>query len=124
MQEVLRFCGVSSYLFHKPASYEEFQKQMEVMKSAVVLVSSKEDDSYWKDTPGHYVNIWMYQKEDDTVFLAEPGSPENNRSRIPLRYVYDALKTASSFQYLAVDEYQEDNNQWKADGIDEVWNSP
>ncbi|MEY8390074.1 hypothetical protein D3Z36_13680 [Lachnospiraceae bacterium] len=124
MREALRSCGVSCGLFHKPQTYEEFQEQMEEMKSAVVLVSSKEDDSYWKDTPGHYVNIWLYQKEDDTVFLAEPGSPENNRSRIPLRYVYDALKTASSYQYLGVKGYQEQNNQWKADGIDEIWNSP
>ena len=97
---------------------------MEQMESAIVLISSKEDDTYWKDTPGHYVNIWLYRKEDDTVFLAEPGSPENNRSRIPLRYVYDALKTISTFQYLAVEEYQEEDNQWKADGIDELWNAP
>lgn len=124
MKEVLRSCGVTSYLYRKPTSYENFQKQMEWMKSAIVLVSSKNDDTYWKDTPGHYVNIWLYQREDDTVFLAEPGSPENNRSRIPLRYVYDALKTASSFQYLAIEEYSEDNNQWKANGIDENWNSP
>ncbi len=124
MREVLRSCGVVCGLFYKPGTYEEFQRQIAGVQSAIVLVSSREDDSYWKDTLGHYVNIWLYQKEDDTVFLAEPGSPQNNRSRIPLRYVYDALKTASSFQYLAVKEYQEENNQWKADGIDEIWNSP
>ncbi|MCI8496244.1 MAG: hypothetical protein HFI74_11300 [Lachnospiraceae bacterium] len=124
MKETLRFCGFTCYLLHKPAIYEEFQQQMEQMESAIVLISSKEDDTYWKDTPGHYVNIWLYRKEDDTVFLAEPGSPENNRSRIPLRYVYDALKTISTFQYLAVEEYQEEDNQWKADGIDELWNAP
>lgn len=124
MKYVLQTCGVTGYLLHKPDTYEEFQEQMEDMKSAVVLISSKNDDAYWKNTPGHYVNIWLYQREDDTVFLAEPGSPENNRSRIPLRYVYDALKTVSTFQYLLVEEYQEEENLWKADGIDELWNPP
>ena len=124
MNNVLRSCGMTCNLYRKPKTYREFQKQMEWMETAIVLINRKEDDAYWQDTPGHYVNIWLYQEEDDTVFLAEPGSPENNRQRIPLRYVYDALKTISKYQYLAVEEYQEQNNQWKADGIDELWNAP
>lgn len=124
MKETLKICGISCDVYYKPKTYEAFQKQMGKVKSAVVLISSNEDDTFWKDTPGHYVNIWLYQEESDTVFLAEPGSPENNRIRIPLRYVYDALKTTSKFQYLAVDGYQEEDNQWKADGIDENWNRP
>ena len=56
------------------------------------------------------------------VFLAEPGDPENNRTWIPLRYVYDALKTVSSYQYLAVTKYSEGANIWKRNGIDDVWN--
>ena len=97
---------------------------MELAESAIVLISSYNDDTYWQDTPGHYVNIWLYQEEDETVFLAEPGDPENNRSRIPLRYIYDALKTASRYHYLTVEDYFEELNEWKADGIDEVWNRP
>lgn len=124
MKEALECCGFTCGLYRKPDTYEEFQEQMEEMKSSIVLISSSEDDTYWQDTPGHYVNIWMYQTEDDTVFLSEPGNPENNRSRIPLRYIYDALKTVSKYQYLAVDDYWEERNQWKADGIDEVWNRP
>ncbi len=124
MKEVLKSCGISCDVYYKPDTYEDFQKQMTQTKSAVVLVCSKDDDTYWKDTPGHYVNIWLYQEDSDTVFLAEPGSPENNRTRIPLRYVYDALKTTSKFQYLAVDEYKEENDLWKTDGIDEEWNQP
>lgn len=124
MKEVLKKCGMACDVYYKPDTYEMFQQQMAEAKSAVVLVCSANDDTYWKDTSGHYVNIWLYHKEDDTVFLAEPGSPTNNRTRIPLRYVYDALKTTSKFQYLLVDEYQEENNQWKADGIDENWNRP
>lgn len=124
MKEVLKKCGMTCDVYYKPDTYETFQQQMAEAKSAVVLISSANDDTYWKDTPGHYVNIWLYQEEDDTVFLAEPGSPTNNRARIPLRYVYDALKTTSKFQYLLVEEYREENNQWKSDGIDESWNRP
>lgn len=124
MKEILKKCGFPCDVYYKVDTYEEFQRQMTEAASAVVLVSSNDDDSFWTDTPGHYVNIWQYNPEDDTVFLAEPGSPENNRTRIPLRYVYDAMKTTSKFQYLLVEEYVEENNQWKADGIDESWNRP
>lgn len=124
MKEVLKKCGVSCDVYYKPESYELFQQQIANAKSAVVLISSNNDDTFWKDTPGHYVNIWLYRAEDDTVFLAEPGSPTNNRTRIPLRYVYDALKTTSKFQYLLVEQYQEQENQWKKSGIDENWNRP
>lgn len=122
MKGILKKCGFTCDVYYKPDSYETFQQQMTQAKSAVVLVSSYDDDTFWKDTSGHYVNIWLYCPEDDTVFLAEPGSPENNRTRIPLRYVYDALKSTSKFQYLLIDDYAEENNQWKADGIDENWN--
>ena len=56
--------------------------------------------------------------------MAEPGNREKNRSRIPLRYVYDALKTGSTFQYLAVKGYAEAENMWRADGIEEDWCRP
>ncbi len=124
MKEVLKTCGISCDVYYKPESYEIFQQQIAKAKSAVVLISSNNDDVFWKDTPGHYVNIWLYRAEDDTVFLAEPGSPNNNRTRIPLQYVYDALKTTSKFQYLLVEQYQEQENQWKKNGIDENWNRP
>lgn len=124
MEDVLEHCGFECSIQKKPKSYKKFQEEMMQIKSAVVLVSSNNDDTYWQNTPGHYVNIWLYREEDDTIFLAEPGSPENNRSRIPLRYVYDALKTKSRYQYLSVEDYQEQKNQWKANGINENWNSP
>lgn len=123
MSQVLESCGFTCGLYRKPRTYKAFRQQMEEAKSAIVLISSSEDAAYWQDTPGHYVNIWLYQ-DDDTVFLAEPGNPENNRNRIPLRYIYDALKTVSRYQYLSVEGYWEDDNQWKADGIDEIWNRP
>ncbi len=124
MRDSLRSCGISCRLHRKPATYRAFRKQIKKAKSAVVLVSSAFDATYWKGTSGHYVNLWMYREKDDTVFLAEPGSPEKNRSRIPLRYVYDALKTVSPYQYLTVSGYSEEENLWKGDGIGENWNRP
>ncbi len=124
MAATLEICGISCKLRRKPSSYKKFKKQISEAKSAVVLVSSYEDDAYWQDTPGHYVNIWLYQEGDGTVFLAEPGDPDKNRSRIPLRYVYDALKMTNEFQYLTVQGYAEEGNQWKADGIHVKWKRP
>lgn len=123
MRCTLEVCGISSELHCKPETYEEFQQQIRDAKSAIVLVCSGNDNTFWQTTQGHYVNIWLYQ-EDDTVFLAEPGNREKNRSRIPLRYVYDALKTGSTFQYLAVKDYVEAENMWRADGIEESWCRP
>ena len=122
MKQTLASVGFTCENCSKPATYEEFQEQMTHTDSAIVLVSSGEDDMFWKDTEGHYVNIWLYQKDSDMVFLAEPGDPENNRTWIPLRYVYDALKTVSQYQYLTVTAYAEESNQWKWNGIDDVWN--
>ena len=122
MKKTLSAAGFDCRIYHKPKTYEKFQEQMKHSESAIVLVSSANDTAFWKDTPGHYVNIWRYQEDTDTVFLAEPGDPENNRTWIPLRYVYDALKTVSQYQYLAVSSYSKDSNQWKWDGIDDHWN--
>lgn len=122
LKGTLKAAGFACEVYRKPDTYKAFQKQVKEAKTAIVLVSSAEDDTFWKDTPGHYVNIWLYQERTDMVFLAEPGDPENNRSWIPLRYVYDALKTISNYQYLAVTSYSEEANTWKWNGIDEIWN--
>ena len=73
---------------------------------------------------GHYVNIWLYDPTDETVLLADSGNPEHNRQRIPLRYVYDAMKTSSRYQYLLVTSVDPDGNTWKHDGIDIRWKKP
>ena len=124
MKNCLRKMGMVCDLYYKPDSYEEFQNQMARCESMIVLVTSNEDDTFWKHTSGHYVNIWLYDESDDTVFLAEPGSPTNNRKRIPLRYVYDALKTISQFQYIRVDVYNAKNDTWHPDGIVDNWTMP
>lgn len=124
MKEGLKQAGFACDLFYKPDTYEEFQEHMSQVDTAIVLVSSVEDDAFWQDTPGHYVNIWLYDEKTDCVFLAEPGDLDRNRTWIPLRYVYDALKTSSAYQYLAVWDYDEEKNTWKRDGIDDNWNQP
>lgn len=124
MKLTLDHTGIKSKLKRKPGSYEEFQKQMKNAQSMIVLISSAESTEYWQNTPGHYVNIYLYDEEADTVFLAEPGSPENNRSRIPLRYIYNALKQVSQYQYLLVTSYVEERNGWKGNGIDDNWIQP
>lgn len=124
MKVTLKKSGFTCELCNKPGSYEEFQRQIAGAKSAVMLVCSRDDDTFWKKTGGHYVNIWMYDGRTDEVFLSDPGDPERNRSTIPLRYVYDALKTASQYQYLLVTDYQEENNAWKQNGIEDAWVKP
>ncbi|MBP3488964.1 MAG: chaperonin [Roseburia sp.] len=124
MKVTLRKSGFDCTLSNKPDTYETFQEQVREAKSVVALVCSRDDDTYWEKTGGHYVNISLYNEETDEVFLADPGGPSRNRSWIPLRYVYDALKTASQYQYLTVNDYAEENNLWKQDGIDEAWVSP
>lgn len=124
MEKTLKKTGFSCDLRRKPATYEEFRTQMKQAKSAVVLVSSYNDNKFWNATAGHYVNIWLYRDNSQEVFLAEPGSPDSNRLWIPLRYIYDALKTSSEYQYLTVSSYTEVTNEWKWDAINDNWNPP
>lgn len=124
MSSGLKQCGIDNSIKRKPSSYEEFREKMRENPSMIALVSSSYDDTFWKNTYGHYVNIWNYNEENDDVFLAEPGDPENNRKRIPLRYVYDALKEVSDYQYLLVKGYSEKNNTWKGNGIIDNWIRP
>ena len=74
MQTTLTAAGFSCSLCVKPATYEEFQEQMKHTQSAIVLVSSNYDATYWQNTPGHYVNIWLYQEDTDLVLLPAPSA--------------------------------------------------
>ncbi len=124
MSVTLQKSGFETELCLKPDSYELFVEQIKKAESAVVLVCSQNDDTYWPHTGGHYVNICLYDDETGEVFLADPGSPDRNRSRIPAKYVYDALKTVSQYQYLLVHGYSEEQNGWKQNGIDQAWVAP
>jgi len=124
LKQTLKAVGINSLIKRKDKKYEQFQKNIASGISAIVLVCSYDDDTYWHDVEGHYVNIWLYNSEDDTVFLADSGNPDHNRQRIPLRYIYDALKTSSNYQYLLITGADEEKNTWKHDGIGIKWRKP
>lgn len=124
MVETLSKVGIGSKLRKKDRRYEAFQKAVAESLGAVILVSSDDDDTYWEDTPGHYVNIWHYNPETDQVFLGDSGNPGHNRQWIPLRYLYDAMASNSAWQYMVVTSYDEEKNTWKYSGIHEKWTRP
>ena len=124
MKKTLQTTGISCRLKRKDRSFEQFRESIAGGITAIVNVSSANDSTYWHEVYGHYVNIWLYSREDDTVFLADSGNPEHNRQRIPLRYIYDALKTSDRYQYLLVTKADETANTWQHDGIDLKWRKP
>lgn len=124
LHTTLESCGIENQLRNKPDQYERFQKQMQKNPCMIVLISSANDTKFWQNIGGHYVDIWDYQAKTDDVFLTEPGDPQKNRVRVPLQYVYDALKTSSDHQYMIVQKYQEEKNTWKHNGIDIKWRRP
>jgi len=124
IKTTLLTCGITCELYNKPYTYAQFQEYIKNATSALVLVCSYNDNTYWETTGGHYVTIWMYDEATDTVFLSDPGRFTRNRQRIPLIYVYNALKTGSSYQYLLVGDYSEEQNAWKGNGTTDNWIRP
>lgn len=124
MKETLEKSGFGITLKKKDKQYAAFQKAIAENPGAIVLISSMDDDTYWQDTPGHYVNIWHYNPETDKVFLGDSGNPDHNRQWVPLRYIYDALASDSSCQYMLITSYDEAKNTWKYSGIHEKWTRP
>ena len=124
MRDSLQKAGFSCKLGRKNSSYEGFQKLVSQSLCSIILVSSYNDSTYWENTEGHYVTIWLYDEETDTVFLGDSGNPDHNRQRIPLEYLYKAMKTSSNYQFLMVNDYTEENNSWKQTGISDKWNAP
>lgn len=124
MASTLEVCGIESQLYRKPNDYSLFQEHIANSYATIVLISSNNSDVYWKNTGGHYVTIWNYDKKEDTIFLTDSGNPEHNRSRIDLKIIYDSLKTSSTFQYLTANNYTEEENQWQWNQISEEWVAP
>ena len=87
-------------------------------------LSSNEDDSYWQDTPGHYVTTFLYDAQTDKIFLGDSGNPDHNRQWVKLRKIYKALKTASGYQFMTVTEYDTTKNKWKRNKITDKWVDP
>ncbi len=124
MKVTLEKAGFGTILREKNKKYSAFQQTVADSLCVTALISSEEDDTYWEDVPGHYVNIWHYNPKTDEVFLGDSGNPDHNRQWIPLRYIYDALAVDSSYQYLMVTSYEETKNAWKYSGIVEKWTRP
>lgn len=113
MRQSLSGMGFRCQVARKPGSYQTFQRQIKKSQAAVVLVSSNNSTCYWKATPGHYVTIFLYNEKTDKVFLADSGDPAHNRHWVPLKKIYASLKTSSPWQYLSVEGYDKDRDQWK-----------
>ncbi len=113
LSQTLHDIGFQNELAAKPGTYEEFRQDISKLPCAMVLVTSYEKNSFWGATPGHYVTIFNYDERTGKVFLADSGTIEHNRRWVPLKSIYQSLKTVSKYQYIRVSNYQEDLNQWK-----------
>lgn len=121
LRKTLSLTGFTCEVKKKPMQYAEFQADMKESMGMLVLVSSQDSDCFWKDTPGHYVTIFLYDEKEDKVFLADSGEPKRNRRWISLKKVYRSLKTASDWQYLPVTGYQKQKDHWKHKKAGGVW---
>lgn len=124
MRQTMSNLGFEVRLGEKPATYREFEKIVAENPATLVLVSSYNDDSYWKNTPGHYVTLFLYDDDAKTAFLTDSGDPNHNRQRVRLRTIYKALKTSSDFQYMTVVSYQESKDNWKHKKATGSWIRP
>ena len=124
MRRALNKAGVSCGVKKKPKSYKAFRKDIASGKCSIVLVSSYNSRCYWKDTPGHYVTIFLYDKKTEKVFLADSGDPNHNRRWVSLKKIYKSLKTANNWQYLKVTGYKKKNDKWRHKKANGNWVMP
>lgn len=124
MKGVLLDYGFDCDVMRKPKTYKAFRNEVESGICQLVLISSSNSTCYWEDTPGHYVTIFLYDRESDKVFLADSGDPKHNRSWIPLKYIYKSLKTESKWQYIQVKSYNQKNCKWKHKNANGKWVKP
>lgn len=124
MEHSLREMGFGTELKKMPKDYSVFQKKMAKSRCAIVLVTSNTENSFWKDTPGHYVTIFFYDQVKDEVLLADSGNPPNNRQWVSLRKIYDSLKDSSDYQYLRVINYDASKDKWQHKGTTGKWIKP
>lgn len=124
MLQTLKRTGFTAELCQKPGSYEEFRSSVAASTSNIVLISSANSTCYWKNTPGHYVTIFLYDEQTERIFLADSGDPEHNRHWIKLKKIYKSLKTDSDYQYLRVTGYTAEQDSWKHQGASGTWVRP
>lgn len=124
MRRSLTAMGMNCKVKKKTKTYKAFQKDMASGQCAIVLVSSMNSTCYWKDTPGHYVTLFLYEPKSDKVFLADSGDPHHNRKRVSLKKIYRSLKTSSTWQYLKVKKYNPKKDTWKHKSANGNWVRP
>ncbi len=124
MRQTMVDLGFQVELGDKPATYKEFKELVASNPATLILVSSYNDDSYWQNTPGHYVTLFLYDKGTETAFLTDSGDPNHNRQRVKLKTMYKALKTSSDFQYMTVVSYDESKDNWKHKKAGGTWVKP
>lgn len=124
MRQTLTSLGMDCKVRKKPSDYQTFQKAVAGSKCCIVLVSSYNSECYWKDTPGHYVTIFLYNTKTDKVFLADSGDPDHNRHWVSLKKIYRSLKTSSNYQYLRVKGYDKSRDSWKHKRAGGNWVTP
>jgi hypothetical protein len=113
MKKTLESAGFVCRIGRKPEQYQEFQNIIKNAEACIVVVSSNDSTCYWKNTPGHYVTLFLYDEESDKIFLGDSGDPDHNRQWVSLKKVYRSLKTSNNWQYMTVGEYDEQNDNWK-----------
>lgn len=124
MRRTLTSLGFDCAVRRKPDSYQKFKRAIAGAECAIVLVSSGDSDEYWKHTPGHYVTLFLYDRQNEKVFLADSGVPEHNRQWVSLKKIYRSLKTGSSWQYLRVGQYHQKKDHWKHKTASGDWVRP
>ena len=124
MESAMQSLGFEVSLRRKPTSYRQFQKMIASNDSAIVLVSSSNSACYWKNTPGHYVTVFLYDKQKDAVFLGDSGDPKHNRQWVALKKIYRSLKTESDYQVMTVTGYQASKDSWKHKKASGTWIRP
>lgn len=124
MRRTLSSLGFDCKVEKKPDSYEKFSDSVGKAECCIVLVSSNDSEVYWKNTPGHYVTIFLYNKKSEKVFLADSGDPTHNRHMVSLKKIYRSLKTGSNWQYLTVGKYSAKDDSWKHKKIGGNWIVP
>ena len=117
MKATLKELGFTSDVFRKPSKYEAFQKLVKESLACIVVVSSNDSDCYWKDTPGHYVTLFLYDEKSDKIFLGDSGDLTHNRQWVPLKKVYRSLKKSNPWQILQVTSFDKSKDNWKHKGF-------
>lgn len=124
MKDAAVNCGFEAETAKKPDRFRNFKRAVKHSEATVALVSSYDHDGYWKNTGGHYVTLFGFDKSTKTVFLADSGDPDHNRQRVKLKVVYKSLKSSSIYQYMTVKNYSEERDTFKCKKMTGRWIEP